>query len=157
MARVAQGQVGDRPFGRTVYAIAARGFSGELRLTQDGQTYKVGWREGRIVAADSPAPSDTIGRIALGAGLVTTAQLSDALRAVARGGGGTQLEIPLRRVVRGYLHAHVRRRDRRDVQAQKRGDPGPQQEQGAGSFGARNPGPQLVTHPATPAQRAQLA
>ncbi len=93
VARVAQGQVGDRPFGRTVYAIAARGFGGELRLTQDGQTYRVGWREGRIVAADSPVPSDTVGRIALGAGLVNTAQLSDALRAVARGGGGTQLEI----------------------------------------------------------------
>ncbi|HTM23053.1 MAG TPA: tetratricopeptide repeat protein [Kofleriaceae bacterium] len=96
MALVAQGQVADRPFGRTVYAVAARAFTGELRLTADGQSYRVGWRDGQIVAADSPAPADTVGRVALAAGLLTTAQLSDALRTIARGGGGTQLEIVAR-------------------------------------------------------------
>lgn len=93
MARVASGQVADRPFGRTVYAIAARRFTGELQVVHEGRTYRVGWAQGQITAADSPSPADTVGRVAMAAGLVTTAQLADALRLIARGGGGSQLEI----------------------------------------------------------------
>ena len=80
MAIVARGHTDDRPFARTIYAIGAKRFSGDLIVEQNGKRYAVGWRDGLIVAAESPSPHDAPGRVALTAGLVSSTQLGDVVR-----------------------------------------------------------------------------
>jgi curved DNA-binding protein CbpA len=82
---VARGTIGDRPFGRTFYAIAARGFTGDLVIDHAGKRFAVGWYHGAVVAATSPLPADAVARIALTAQLVTSTQVADILRASAPG------------------------------------------------------------------------
>jgi hypothetical protein len=80
LAVVATGCVRDRPFARTIYAIAAKRFDGDLVMEQGGKRYKLTWQGGLVVAADSTAATDSVGRIALKAHLVNSTQLGDALR-----------------------------------------------------------------------------
>ena len=80
VAVVASGNVAERPLPHTIYAIAAKRFTGQLTLVQGGRTYDVGWRQGYAVCARSSDPGDTVGRIALTAGLVSSTQLGMALR-----------------------------------------------------------------------------
>lgn len=80
MSVVARGHVRDRPFARTIYAITAKRFAGDLVMTQGGRSYTVTWRDGMAIAADSSSPADSVGRIALTAGLVTSTQLADAMQ-----------------------------------------------------------------------------
>ena len=49
-------------------------------MEQAGKRYTLTWRGGLVVAADSTAATDSVGRIALRAGLLNAAQLGDALR-----------------------------------------------------------------------------
>jgi DnaJ-domain-containing protein 1 len=90
---VASGYVTDRPFARTVYWIAAKRFSGDLVLSQDGQECRITWQTGAVIGAQSPSPADTDGRVALTAGLVTSTQLGDVLRRHAATPGRSQLEL----------------------------------------------------------------
>jgi hypothetical protein len=90
---VAQGKVKDRPFARTVYSIAAQRFTGDLVMRDGERRYKTSWEDGRIVAAESSAPADSPGRVALSAGLVTSSHVSAAIDAMARAPGGDQLQI----------------------------------------------------------------
>lgn len=85
MTIVARGTIGDRPFGRTFYAIAARGFTGDLVIDHAGKRFAVGWYHGAVVAASSPLPADAVARIALTAQLVTSTQVPDILRASTPG------------------------------------------------------------------------
>lgn len=87
MAQVASGHVRDRPFARTIYALVARRFTGEVTLEEAGRTYRVAWQDGVVVAAASPLPSDSLARVAVDAGVLTQAQLTDVLAATARGMG----------------------------------------------------------------------
>ncbi len=91
MAKVAVGHVTDRPFARTIYAIAAKRFTGTLTMEHQRRPYRVAFRDGVIVGAESSAPADSVGRIALATKLISAAQLSDALRALSSG-GKSQLE-----------------------------------------------------------------
>jgi len=86
MTQLAQGTVADRPLARTIYALLARRFSGELSVTSAGRDYRVAWKDGAIVAAASAAPADTLSRIALDAGLITPEHLSDSIKVIARNG-----------------------------------------------------------------------
>src|SRR5687768_18610204 len=86
MAGVATGNIADRPFGRTVAAVAQRGFSGELRVSAGIQTVKVGWQAGAIVAAAGTHAADSAVKTALGAGLITSSQASEVLRQMIPGG-----------------------------------------------------------------------
>ncbi len=79
---VARGHVGDRPFSRTIFAIGARGFSGELLLEEAGRRYRVAWRDGAAIAADSPAPADAPTRLAAAAGLIDRVAVADVVRAM---------------------------------------------------------------------------
>lgn len=93
MAEVARGHVRDRPFARTVYAVAIKRFTGDMIMTQGGRWYKVTWQSGTVVAADSPSPADSFGRVALTASLVTSTQLGDALRIAQSDPGRSQLQV----------------------------------------------------------------
>ncbi|ACY19236.1 heat shock protein DnaJ domain protein [Haliangium ochraceum DSM 14365] len=98
MTVVSRGHVSDRPFARSIYWIAAKQFTGELVMTQDGQSCRLAWEHGLIVAADSDVPSDSFARVALTAGLVTSTQISAVIREVTLSRRG-QLEV-LREVAR---------------------------------------------------------
>ncbi|MEM9490025.1 MAG: DnaJ domain-containing protein, partial [Myxococcota bacterium] len=50
-------------------------------------------RDGTVVGASSPAPADSLGRIAITAGLVTSTQLGDALRIATVDANRSQLEV----------------------------------------------------------------
>lgn len=76
MTILARGQVRERPFARVVYAISTRSFRGDLALHDQGDTYRVAWQDGQVVAAESASPADAVGRVALNAGLISTTQLS---------------------------------------------------------------------------------
>jgi hypothetical protein len=90
---VASGHVTDRPFARTVYWIAAKRFSGDLVLSQDGQECRIAWQAGAVIGAQSPSPADSDGRVALTAGLVTSTQLGEVLRRQATMPGRSQLDV----------------------------------------------------------------
>ncbi len=85
MGVVASGSVGDRPFGRTIAAVSQRQFTGELRLTANGQVYTIGWRGGDVVAAAGNHPADSAVKTAMSAGLITSTQASAILRSVSAG------------------------------------------------------------------------
>jgi DnaJ-domain-containing protein 1 len=90
---VAQGRVADRPFARTIYTISAQRFTGDLVLREGERRYKISWEDGRVVAAESPAPADSPGRVALSAGLVTSTDVSAALERLAKSPGTDVLQI----------------------------------------------------------------
>src|SRR5262249_35902577 len=64
-----------------------------LRLEQDGRRYALYYRDGAIVDADSSAPEDTLGRVALEAGLVDSATVGESLRRMAQSPNKSQKEI----------------------------------------------------------------
>lgn len=90
---VARGHVSERPFARTIYAIAARRFTGDLLLTSGGRAFALAWDGGAVVGADSPLPTDSVGRVALTTGLVSTTHVSQSLQRMAQRPGASQLEI----------------------------------------------------------------
>lgn len=92
MSVVARGHVSDRPFARSVYWIAAKRFTGDLILSQDGQEYRLTWHQGAVIEARSASPADSEGRVALTAGLVTSTQLGEVLRRVSESPGRDQLD-----------------------------------------------------------------
>jgi len=73
--------------------IYAQRFTGDLQLRDGDRRFKVSWEDGRVVAAESAAPADSAGRVALSAGLVTSTELSRALDAMARSPGTDLLEV----------------------------------------------------------------
>lgn len=63
--KVASGNVTDRPFARTVFSLASKGFTGDLVMLHKRRETKVVWSNGQIVAAHSASPADAPGRQAL--------------------------------------------------------------------------------------------
>ncbi len=93
MALVASGHVRDRPFARSIYAISAKGFTGDLRLSDGGRPYILTWRGGLVVGAASASPTDSLPRVALTSGLVNSTQIGDVMRAISAAPHRSQLEI----------------------------------------------------------------
>lgn len=81
MAELARGHVSDRPFARTIFAVALKRFSGEMVLSEATRTYRLGWKSGFVIAAQSASAQDGYGRIALAGGFINSTQLGQALRA----------------------------------------------------------------------------
>ena len=73
---VQSGQIAERPFARLVYNTARQRFTGDLLLTDGDSQYLSSWENGRVVAAHSPSPSDSVARVALNHGLVNTSLLN---------------------------------------------------------------------------------
>ena len=70
MAWPTSGRVNDVAFSRVFGSLVTGKLTGTLRLVQDGRSYTVNWNEGVIGDADSSMPEDTMGRVALDAGLL---------------------------------------------------------------------------------------
>ena len=104
MAEVARGSVGERPFARTVYHIAAKGFTGDLSVLHAGGTYKVTWREGAVVAAGSPHVEDTLESVVMASGLATHAQVAAVFDQMGSTQGQTIWQLL-------GESAHIRRQD----------------------------------------------
>jgi tetratricopeptide (TPR) repeat protein len=87
------GRLGEQPFARIFGTLATTGFTGALRVAQDNRNYALWWRDGVIVDADSASPEDTLGRVALEAGLIDSAVLADSVRRMAMNPAKRQMEI----------------------------------------------------------------
>jgi Flp pilus assembly protein TadD len=85
---VANGTIGDRPFGRTIAAISLRGFTGELRMDTGGA---IGFADGHVVSAAGTHPADSAIKSALGIGLITSSQAAEILRSPAPTGDDVAL------------------------------------------------------------------
>ncbi len=83
MTELARGNVSDRPWGRTLGALALRGLSGQLTLTSDGKAYCVAFARGIVVGASSPLASDSAARVALTSHLVSSSQVGEIARRLA--------------------------------------------------------------------------
>lgn len=80
MAELARGTVNDRPWGRTLGALALRGLTGQVNVTSDGKVYSVGFHNGAVVGAHSPNMADSAARMALTAGLVSSSQVAEIVK-----------------------------------------------------------------------------
>lgn len=87
------GQVADAAFARVIGALAVRGWTGMLRVEQEGRRYVLFFREGVITAGDSNSPEDTIGRVAIEAGLLDTTAVGESLRKMALSPTKSQRDI----------------------------------------------------------------
>lgn len=79
-----KGSLTDRPWAATLAAISSSGESGELTLQSEGKVYRLAFAKGRLVGAASPAPADSLQRIALASHLVPPASVAAATRIVGR-------------------------------------------------------------------------
>ena len=80
MAELARGTVTDRPWGRTLGALALRGLTGQINVTSDGKVYSIGFHGGAIIGAHSPNMADSAARMALTAGLVSSSQVAEIVK-----------------------------------------------------------------------------
>ncbi len=80
MAELARGTVNDRPWGRSLGALALRGLTGQVNVTADGKVYQIGFHGGGVCGAHSPLASDSAVRIALTGSLVSSTQVADIVR-----------------------------------------------------------------------------
>jgi hypothetical protein len=87
------GSVAVVPLGPLLGHLATTRFSGALRLEQDTRRYAAWFRGGVLIAAESSAPEDTIGRVALDGGLVDPSAVGESLRKMAQDRKKSQLEI----------------------------------------------------------------
>ena len=87
------GRTTEIPFARFVASLALRRMTGVLRLEQDGRKYALYFQEGAIADADSAAPEDTLGRIALEDKLIDSQMVSDSLRRMAQDRNKSQKDI----------------------------------------------------------------
>ncbi len=83
MTELARGNVADRPWGRTLGALALRGLSGQLTLTSENKAYCIAFARGIVVGASSPLASDSAARVALTGHLVSSSQVGEIARRLA--------------------------------------------------------------------------
>jgi hypothetical protein len=80
VAELARGTVLDRPWGRSLGALALRGLTGQVNVTADGKVYSIGFHGGAVIGAHSPNMADSAARIALTGGLVSSTQVADIVK-----------------------------------------------------------------------------
>jgi len=79
-----KGTLADRPWAATLAAMSASGHTGQLTLKSDGKVYQIAFANGAIVGAASPAPADTVQRIALASRLLPPSSVAVAVRIMGR-------------------------------------------------------------------------
>ncbi|MEZ4365096.1 MAG: J domain-containing protein [Kofleriaceae bacterium] len=110
MTVLASGTTDDRPWGRTLAALAARRFSGEVRVSAGGKAYLLGLDGGALVAASSPLAADSAAKLALTAGLITSTQVAELSRRVAAAPGTDEVDVLAAMVTLPAEHADRLRR-----------------------------------------------
>ncbi|MBA3452575.1 MAG: DnaJ domain-containing protein [Deltaproteobacteria bacterium] len=93
MAELARGTVLDRPWGRTLSALASKGLTGEVTVIADAKPYVIAFHEGVVVAASSPLASDAAVRVALTGHLVSSTQVADIVRKQASAPKREEIEV----------------------------------------------------------------
>lgn len=88
-----RGHVGDKPFARLVYKLARQRFTGDLVLQSARREFRTSWEDGCVVAGRSSSPADGVARVALGAGLATSAVVGAFLQQRQRDPGRDELEL----------------------------------------------------------------
>lgn len=92
MAVLARGAITDRPWGQTLAALAKRGLTGQLTVS-DGKPYRIAFSQGAIVGSSSPLASDAAVRLALTGGLVSSTQVAEITRRVAGSPHRDEIEV----------------------------------------------------------------
>lgn len=87
------GNVGDKPFARLIYKLASQRLTGDLILEDRGREHRSSWEDGRVVAAVSPSPADSVSRVALNAGLATSSAVGAFLEQSRRQPDRDELEL----------------------------------------------------------------
>ena len=77
MAELARGNISDRPWGRTLGALAMRGLTGQVNIYTDGKAFSVAFNQGVVAGAASPLANDSAVRVAMTGGLVSSTQVND--------------------------------------------------------------------------------
>lgn len=80
MAELARGSLADRPWGRTLGALALRGVTGQVTLAADGKRFAIAFVQGAVAGAVSPLASDAAVRVAMTAGLISSTQVAEIAR-----------------------------------------------------------------------------
>ena len=93
MAELARGNITDRPWGRTLGALALRGLTGQLDVLSDGRTYSIAFDQGIVVGASSPLANDAAVRVAMTGGLVSSTQVNDLSRRLAAARGRDEIDV----------------------------------------------------------------
>ncbi len=93
MTELARGNVSDRPWGRTLGALALRGLSGQLTLTSDGKAYCIAFARGIVVGASSPLANDSAARVALTGHLVSSSQVGEIARRLAAAPNRDEVDV----------------------------------------------------------------
>ena len=83
MSALFAGRVSERPFPKVFYALFAHRFGGTMTLEQDGRSWKVFWKDGLVVDAESASPEDSFPRAMVADGLMEVGQVGDLLRRMA--------------------------------------------------------------------------
>lgn len=100
MAELARGTVLDRPWGRSLGAMALRGLTGQVNLTgPDGKVYSVGFHGGAVCGAHSPNMADSAARIALTNSLVSSTQVADIVKRQLADRSRDEIEL-----IADYIH-----------------------------------------------------
>ncbi|MDQ3335686.1 MAG: DUF4388 domain-containing protein [Myxococcota bacterium] len=79
-----KGTLAERSWAATLTAISTAELTGQLILNGDGHEYRLAFAKGLLVGAVSPAPCDTVHRIALSSHAVPPANVAAAMRIVGR-------------------------------------------------------------------------
>jgi len=91
-----RGNVAERPFARLIYNTARQRFTGDLILDAGGQEYRSSWEDGSVVAARSPAASDSLARVALSARLASSTTIGQFLDELQRQPKADELDVMAR-------------------------------------------------------------
>jgi tetratricopeptide (TPR) repeat protein len=93
MAELARGTVNDRPWGRSLGAMAIKGLTGQVNVHAEGKVYSIGFHGGAVVGAHSPLASDMAVRIALTGSLLSSTQVADIARRQAANPQRDEVEL----------------------------------------------------------------
>ena len=93
MGELARGNITDRPWGRTLGALALRGLSGQLDVRADGRVYSIAFERGVVTGAASPLANDAAVRVAMTGGLVSSTQVNDLSRRLAAARGRDEIDV----------------------------------------------------------------
>ncbi|HEY0192502.1 MAG TPA: DnaJ domain-containing protein [Kofleriaceae bacterium] len=111
MVELARGNVGDRPWGRTLAALGLRGVTGQLALATDAKRFVVGFEQGAVVTATSPLTSDAAVRVALTGHLLSSSQVPEISRRQALAPDRDEIDVIAELARLGPDHAlRLRRR-----------------------------------------------
>jgi curved DNA-binding protein CbpA len=87
------GRVEEHPVALVLGSLSARGFTGILRLEQDGRSWSLSLDGGAVAAAESASPEDQIGRVVIDANLCDSTKVGESLRRMAASPGKKQLDL----------------------------------------------------------------